>query len=144
MMGNKTIILRIFWFCCLILLVSCAPTITKEPRPGISKAQSMSEFVLRKRVQDFLTMKAQGFWGNLVQFYDPPFRHLAPRGNYARRVKIIDPKIRDVEFVSPDKAKVYVRFTIEISGVQYPGEEEIQLWVRKGDTWFYRPGTPGR
>ncbi len=124
----------------LVLFVSCVPTPPEQPDSSIQqKASNMKELALRERVRAYLDLKAQGKWGNLAEYYDPEFRELAPRGNYARRVHIIDPQIDHIEFITPNSARVYVKFTIEIAGYQYPGELDLQTWIFKHDVWYYQP-----
>ena len=139
MKGKKTIIAIFLGLNCLFFVISCAQPQPAMSRPRESTVRSAQELVLRQRVKAFLALKAQGLWGNLAEFYDPAYRNLAPKGNYARRVRVLDPRIVGVDFLQPDKASVRVRFSIEISGIRYLGEEETQLWARRGETWYYLP-----
>ncbi len=126
------------------MLISCSLFSPKQVGPPSEKGRStqITNMALYQRVKGLMDMKADGLWGQIVRFYDPDYAVQAPKGDYARKVKIKDPQILRIISVGPNEARVDVLFSIEISGRQYPGVTERQVWVRKQGIWYYRPERP--
>ena len=105
------------------------------------------ETVLRRRVQEYWSLKIKGDLDKCYEFEVPPYREKVNVVDYLRSqgrvLRWTDAEVRGIEMDGTDKAKVegFIKFRYQIPQFRIDkGESSVsEMWVKVKGKWYHVP-----
>ena len=96
---------------------------------------------LKSRVERLCDAKVKGDWATVYDLFDPSFQKSTPKEKFInsdeRKIKFLAYKIENIEILpSNDKAKVKIKWDIEMMGYKFSNAPRIQIWKLVDGNWY--------